>query len=427
MSFLFSSNVEVSIQLDGQESRKKAEMKVDENRKDSYLIYYDGESVTGKVNVVFKKNGSKLDHHGIKIEFIGQIELFNDKSNRQEFSSLVRELANPGELTQNTSYPFEFLQVEKPYESYQGTNVKLCYFLRVTVVKRLSDIVRELPICVHTLSHYPDTNCSIKMEVGIEDCLHIEFEYSKSKYHLTDVIVGKIYFILVRLKIKHMEIQIIKKEAVGSETNPLVDNEILTKFEIMDGLPVRGESVPIRLFLSGYDLTPTMKDINKKFSVRYFINLVLIDEEDRRYFKQQEITLFRKSDKLRKVLQQQQQQQPEMQSQQASSLSSLLTTSSTSSQQQQQNLPSNSSLTDKTSYKSKVSLPISDSNISSDKNNNNKNGNDDNDVRDVSGLDNDVIPEDDDDDDINLFGGGSSSSSTGGAKKSNNVNKEVVG
>ena len=48
-----------------------------------------------------------------------------------------------------------------------------------------------------------------------------------------------------------------------------------------------GESIPIRLFLSGYDLTPTMKDINKKFSVRYFINLVLVDEEDRRYFKQQ--------------------------------------------------------------------------------------------------------------------------------------------
>jgi hypothetical protein len=25
-------------------------------------------------------------------------------------------------------------------------------------------------------------NASIKMEVGIEDCLHIEFEYNKSKY-----------------------------------------------------------------------------------------------------------------------------------------------------------------------------------------------------------------------------------------------------
>lgn len=48
-----------------------------------------------------------------------------------------------------------------------------------------------------------------------------------------------------------------------------------------------GESIPIRLFLAGYDMTPTMKDVNKKFSVRFYLNLVLIDEGERRYFKQQ--------------------------------------------------------------------------------------------------------------------------------------------
>lgn len=52
-------------------------------------------------------------------------------------------------------------------------------------------------------------------------------------------------------------------------------------------MPFVGESIPIRLFLAGYELTPTMRDINKKFSVRYYLNLVLIDEEERRYFKQQ--------------------------------------------------------------------------------------------------------------------------------------------
>lgn len=83
-------------------------------------------------------------------------------------------------------------------------------------MRRLSDIVKEKEIVVHTLSQYPDMNSSIKMEVGIEDCLHIEFEYNKSKYHLKDVIVGKIYFLLVRIKIKHMEIAIIKRETTGS-------------------------------------------------------------------------------------------------------------------------------------------------------------------------------------------------------------------
>ena len=39
-----------------------------------------------------------------------------------------------------------------------------------------------------------------------------------NRYHLKDVIVGKIYFLLVRIKIKHMEIQIIKRETTGSGT-----------------------------------------------------------------------------------------------------------------------------------------------------------------------------------------------------------------
>jgi hypothetical protein len=35
-----------------------------------------------------------------------------------------------------------------------------------------------------------EENAQIKMEVGIEECLHIEFEYNRSKYHLQDSIVG---------------------------------------------------------------------------------------------------------------------------------------------------------------------------------------------------------------------------------------------
>lgn len=304
MSFFgFGQSADIDIILDGTENRKMAEIKSEDGKKERHFLYYDGETVSGKVNVTLKKPGSKLEHQGIKIEFIGQIELYYDRGNHHEFTSLVKELARPGELLPNTSYTFEFLNVEKPFESYTGSNVRLRYFLRVTIVRRLSDVVKEVDIVVHTLSCYPDMNNSIKMEVGIEDCLHIEFEYNKSKYHLKDVIVGKIYFLLVRIKIKNMEIAIIKRETTGSGPNTFTENETIAKYEIMDGAPVRGESIPIRVFLAGYDLTPSMRDINKKFSVRYYLNLVLMDEEDRRYFKQQEITLWRKGEKTRKNLQ----------------------------------------------------------------------------------------------------------------------------
>ena len=194
------------------------------------------------------------------------------------------------------------------------------------------------------------------LDTCCQDCLHIEFEYDKSKYHLKDVIVGKVYFLLVRIKIKHMELNIIRRETAGTGSNTANqqnDNETLSKFEIMDGAPVkefasllcrvrhfynaesqisspsnlsawlspvmcrrqpcekttivlhgdlvpcnsdddRTNGIPVRLYLTGFELTPTYKNVQNKFSARYFLNLVLVDEEDRRYFKQQEIFLWRK-------------------------------------------------------------------------------------------------------------------------------------
>ena len=70
------------------------------------------------------------------------------------------------------------------YESYNGINVRLRYFLRFSIIvkKSLMNIVKELDFWVNNYQVEPDINNSIKMEVGIEDCLHIEFEYNRSKY-----------------------------------------------------------------------------------------------------------------------------------------------------------------------------------------------------------------------------------------------------
>lgn len=136
-------------------------------------------------------------------------------------------------------------------------------------------------------------NNTIKMEVGIEDYLHIEFEYDKFKYHLDDVVVGKVYFLLCRIKMKHMELSIVRREMIASGDRATCENETITKFEIMDGAPVRGESIPVRLYLSSYALTPTYAQVSHQFSIKYFLNLILVDEDNRRYFKQQEIELWR--------------------------------------------------------------------------------------------------------------------------------------
>lgn len=159
--------------------------------------------------------------------------MFYDRGNHYEFLSLVQELAAPGELQHPQTFPFNFKNVEKQYESYNGINVKLRYFVRVTVSRRMADVVREKDLWVYSYRMPPENNSPIKMDVGIEDCLHIEFEYSKSKYHLKDVIVGRIYFLLVRLKIKHMELSIIRRETTGSPPNQYNESETLVRFEVI--------------------------------------------------------------------------------------------------------------------------------------------------------------------------------------------------
>ncbi|CAK9191113.1 unnamed protein product [Sphagnum troendelagicum] len=289
----FGPPCKVGIEFSDAETRKQASVKKENGQVVMVPLFLGQDSVAGEVRIE-PLPGKKVEHLGVKIELLGQIELYFDRGSFYDFTSLVRELDVPGEILECKTYPFEFSTVEMQYESYNGVNVRLRYVLKVTISRSYAtNIVEYRDFWVHNYSPQPEINNSIKMEVGIEDCLHIEFEYSKSKYHLKDVIVGKIYFLLVRIKIKHMELEVRRRESTGSGPNTYNESETLAKYEIMDGAPVRGESIPIRLFLSPYDLTPTYRNINNKFSVKYYLNLVLVDEEDRRYFKQQEITMYR--------------------------------------------------------------------------------------------------------------------------------------
>ena len=234
-----------------------------------------------------------------------------------DFTSLSKELAPPGMLYQpETVLPFFFKNMDKEFESYAGRNVAVRYIIKVVMERKfLPPLTKEHDIWVQQLGQPPANDEAIKMEVGIEDCLHIEFEYDRRHYHLQDTIRGQIHFLLVRIKIKHMELAVLRREtsgegvaaaaaaAEGSHAGAAVDasnicteTQTLVKYEIMDGAPVKGEEIPVKLCLKGIpaDLTPTYSAGNNRFSVRYFLNLVLVDEDDRRYFKQQEIILWRK-------------------------------------------------------------------------------------------------------------------------------------
>eukprot|EP01127_Copromyxa_protea_P024115 TRINITY_DN9344_c0_g1_i1.p1 TRINITY_DN9344_c0_g1~~TRINITY_DN9344_c0_g1_i1.p1 ORF type:complete len:322 (+),score=31.32 TRINITY_DN9344_c0_g1_i1:3-968(+) len=291
--FGFSIPADINIRLKGDHSVHTRPHK--DNTVDEIPVVNQDEQISGVIEVEAK---SSISFEYLLVEFIGQTEFLSgpERNNRLQFVHLELPIMGiPGKLKGTTEFPFTFPRVVMPYESYDGINVRVQYFIQFTCTRSIAaDIRVRKEVRVRNYQEPPEINNSIKLEVGIEDCLHIEFEYNQCKFHLMDAIIGKIYFLLLRVQLKHMELEILRKEWTGSDSDSHSSTQRLSTFEVMDGAPMRGESIPVRIYLENIlALTPTYTYPAMKYQVRYYLNVVLVDSEDRRYFKQAEIFLWR--------------------------------------------------------------------------------------------------------------------------------------
>jgi vacuolar protein sorting-associated protein 26 len=70
--FFFSTPVDIDIVLEDSDERQTVDVKLDKDRREKAPLYMDGESVKGAVTVR-PKDGKRLEHTGIKVQFIGSI------------------------------------------------------------------------------------------------------------------------------------------------------------------------------------------------------------------------------------------------------------------------------------------------------------------------------------------------------------------
>ena len=71
-SLFFSSPVDIDVVLEDSDERQTVDVKLDKGRRERVPLYMDGESVKGAVTVR-PKDGKRLEHTGIKVQFIGTI------------------------------------------------------------------------------------------------------------------------------------------------------------------------------------------------------------------------------------------------------------------------------------------------------------------------------------------------------------------
>lgn len=72
MSYFFATPVDIDVVLEDADERAMVDVKLDKNRREKAPLYMDGESVKGAVTVR-PKDGKRLEHTGVKVQFIGTI------------------------------------------------------------------------------------------------------------------------------------------------------------------------------------------------------------------------------------------------------------------------------------------------------------------------------------------------------------------
>lgn len=72
MAYFFSTPVDIDVVLEDTSDRQMVDVKLDKDRREKAPLYMDGESVKGAVTVR-PKDGKRLEHTGIKVQFIGTI------------------------------------------------------------------------------------------------------------------------------------------------------------------------------------------------------------------------------------------------------------------------------------------------------------------------------------------------------------------
>ena len=281
------------------EGKHRHRHKLRDSNKNSnrFPTFFSEDDVSGKFELI-KPSDSNFDYSSITVELVGLVEIYKDPKSSIRFLSLSKDISKNGSLSNDTtSYNFLFKKVKLPYESYKGDTVGCRYIIKVNIIKTMRTISYEEEFVVvrpNDESVLKKDDEVITMSVGIKDLLSILIEFEHSNYGIHGTLKGYVSFGKVNMVLTKMEVELMKKETIfGREAKKKSEPKILASFELIDGGPYKNETIPFRFFLAPYKLTPSYTDVAGNFSVRYYLNLIVKDQNNNRFFKQKEIFLYR--------------------------------------------------------------------------------------------------------------------------------------
>ena len=266
---------------------------IEQSTQEEILIFSNKENI--KVNIeIIPSVISHFEHLGLKLQLIGEMRN-NDNNKITTFLNETQTLLQEGKIIKPKKICHIFYNIKAPIETYYGTHFCIRYYIQVKLIRKLFNTEKFYVknFIVENITKTPIMNGNCRLEIGVTNKLHMEYELFQNKFDLNDVIVGKLYFLEVTTPVKSIEIQLIKREQILNDINKTFENIIIGKMQVCDGQPFDDDIIPFRFFLNGRNVHPTEKN-NDSFSLKFYIKIVVILENDKMLYKNQEIYLWRK-------------------------------------------------------------------------------------------------------------------------------------
>ena len=293
----FGTPIDINVTFDDAATRKRVSVpswhqNADHKPPSTLYVFGDGEPARGEIIITTMPEEKQPLYTELKVEFVGQINVVCPEARTTtDFSCTCLELEkvrDPRIIECCKVWSYAFPGLPKPYESYNGITSQLRYCFRVTLKRPMAvDVVEEQEVWVQNPAPVAHPAVPIKMEVGLEKLLHIEFEYNKRKYafgaarnvhaHTHAQLPSPGRCAGQNLLPEHQETSDQTHGAfpaqagdhryavttqgsrgttgavlVMSTTDPRFphtgtyhENDTIAKFEVMDGHPVNGENIPV--------------------------------------------------------------------------------------------------------------------------------------------------------------------------------------
>ena len=245
------------------------------------FICVRGDDITGSITLA-SKSGRVVMHNGLTVSIIGQIRVKSDDGLNEFFRVSERVLAD-GSVTSSQRTEFTISTSTCPAPSFYGTSYDCRYIVTATCGSESATV----PVYVLFVDPVPGPQVPhLSMEIGITNLLRVAFTLQSPTLDVASCLIGLVEFTEVRIRIVKMMFQVLRVEEyrdglIGGRTQG-----VIAQYELVDGVPVRGQRIPVRIFFPGIKLWPFVSGGNTKLAVGYSLRFLMLDDDGKKYYKE---------------------------------------------------------------------------------------------------------------------------------------------